>query len=304
MLSPLQIILDEESFVRQELRKGRDASTGPKLAQHGLRTGTELLKKDQAGTSRRRLPVCKETCSWCCRGVKVDVSIQEALVIAEHKRSTLSVEMFSQFREQIAQLAEQTRDLHVDDRARQQLPCPLLDQSGSCSVYEVRPLRCAGHNSYDASACEWSCQNPDLARDIPADAAQQAIFSAVTMGQQRGLVAAGIDARSFELVSALRVALEQPNAAERWAKGERLFDAADRRIDREDREAAFRDLSRTYGVDLPPELAHSTDPMELFRALAAAEGRPLPPELAPPAPLRMEKTPNQLKRERRARKKK
>ncbi|MFC2059555.1 hypothetical protein ACFLTZ_00455 [Chloroflexota bacterium] len=33
-----------------------------------------------------------------------------------------------------------------------QVPCPLLTNS-HCSIYEVRPLNCAGH--YSTSPCEW-----------------------------------------------------------------------------------------------------------------------------------------------------
>jgi hypothetical protein len=49
---------------------------------------------------------------------------------------------------------------------------------------------------------------------------------AMILGQRRALAAARLDFRSFELSLALEVALEHQDAAERWANGERLFDAA------------------------------------------------------------------------------
>ncbi|HEX7669277.1 MAG TPA: hypothetical protein VF395_06840, partial [Polyangiaceae bacterium] len=49
---------------------------------------------------------------------------------------------------------------------------------------------------------------------------------AMISGQENALIAAGLDARSFELSLALEVALTHEDAAQRWARGERPFDAA------------------------------------------------------------------------------
>jgi hypothetical protein len=37
---------------------------------------------------------------------------------------------------------------------------------------------------------------------------------------------AGMDSRWFDLINALHLALAEPDAGDRWAKGDRVFDAA------------------------------------------------------------------------------
>jgi hypothetical protein len=43
------------------------------------------------------------------------------------------------------------------------------------------------------------------------------------IGVTRALKSAGLDANIYELNSALAAALETPDAAERWARGEQVF---------------------------------------------------------------------------------
>lgn len=45
----------------------------------------------------------------------------------------------------------------------------------------------------------------------------------VQLGLQEGLQSAGLDAEVYEFNSALAKALETPDAADRWAKGENVF---------------------------------------------------------------------------------
>ena len=52
------------------------------------------------------------------------------------------------------------------------------------------------------------------------------LASAVLAGLGRAALDAGRDGTLLELVAALRIALDRPNAAERWRKGLHPFDPA------------------------------------------------------------------------------
>lgn len=59
-----------------------------------------------------------------------------------------------------------------------QVPCPFLLNS-CCSIYEVRPLNCAGH--YSTSPCEWCSENspkePKIEEALPSDSDMIKLFS-------------------------------------------------------------------------------------------------------------------------------
>ena len=52
---------------------------------------------------------------------------------------------------------------------------------------------------------------------------EQIVAQGIELGLRRALKSSGLDANIYELNSALATALETPDAAERWAKGEELF---------------------------------------------------------------------------------
>jgi Fe-S-cluster containining protein len=181
-------------------------------------------------TERRFLPMftsvaCKVGCSWCCRGLKVDAFAHEAVAIAEHLRDTLSEEDLGRVRHKVSEHASRVRDLTVRQRFEAHLPCPLLEDD-RCSVYELRPLRCRSHHSLAASDCETAWNNPS--RDLPITRYHDIVdgYQAVMTGESEAMTDAGVDARCFDLSLALDVALAYPDAAARWARGDRLFDAA------------------------------------------------------------------------------
>ncbi len=52
---------------------------------------------------------------------------------------------------------------------------------------------------------------------------EQTVAQGIEMGLTRALKSAGLDANIYEINSALATALGSPDAAERWANGERVF---------------------------------------------------------------------------------
>jgi hypothetical protein len=61
---------------------------------------------------------------------------------------------------------------------------------------------------------------------VPHDEAQRDIRSNVLDGLIAGLKDGGLRSEALELIAALSIALDQPDAGERWLAGEPVFEAA------------------------------------------------------------------------------
>ena len=81
---------------------------------------------------------------------------------------------------------------------------------------------CGAWTSVDVDACEQSFDDPD-APGAPVFAPGYEVASAVLAGLGKGCFDAGLDGAPLELVAALRVALEAPNAAASYVAGRPVF---------------------------------------------------------------------------------
>jgi Fe-S-cluster containining protein len=159
---------------------------------------------------------CAPGCFFCCY-LPVDVLAPEAFRIAAHLKQTRSP----------GELAELVYRLGApgghDPGTR---PCVFLDR-GRCSIYEVRPMVCRGYNSLSKERCE--AYYHDASVDLKGTKDRVAGSMAETMedGIIAGLNALGLDAQWYELSSAVLRALETADGAERWARGEGVFEGCD-----------------------------------------------------------------------------
>lgn len=217
---------DARAVVTDALRKAE----GALKAGAAMRSAWELAQAvvDELRTPRKQLPVCKPSCAWCCRGGNVEVLPAEALVIAAHLRGTRSELELGRVRQRIESDATDVRSRTVAQRFFSQVPCPLLDEErGHCTAYEVRPMPCRGYHSLDAAECERACREPKRERqNIPMNAPRYFASRSLADGLVQAFVEAGLDARPLPIATALESALNDASAAERWSRGERVFDAA------------------------------------------------------------------------------
>lgn len=165
---------------------------------------------------------CREGCDWCCH-LTVGTSAPEVLRIAAFLRQTLSAEDLSSLVERARRLADERRRLRPDQRTRAHLPCALLVEH-RCQAHAVRPLTCRGANSQDARRCQAALGSAKFS--VPAYAPQQRLATFVLDGLRSGLTESGLSGDLLELTAALRIALETPDAAERWLAGEPIFTPA------------------------------------------------------------------------------
>jgi hypothetical protein len=178
--------------------------------------------------ARRPPPVpiaCGPACPSCCHA-KVVVFAPEALRLAAHLRATRGQAALEALRARVAATDARTRGLTRAERADLRAPCPLLAGDGSCSVHDARPLHCIGWVSLDRGACERSLEGGAGTPSAPVYAPQYELANAIMAGLAKACFEAGLDGAPLELVAAVRVALEAPDAADRWLRGEPAFSGA------------------------------------------------------------------------------
>lgn len=204
-----------ETVVDSVLRRNDDASWASGLVAELDRGGSRaMLPTVSQMTASRKIPCPDEG-----QGM-VLVAAPEAIAIAEHVRRRLSTWGAGRVRDRSAKSAELIAEGRADPES---LPCALQGDDGVCRSYEVRPIGCrALHAAVIASAVgldglttedgapTWEGHTEEVSRGL-------------TEGLSRGLERAGLDAHRYELNAALVAALDTPDAAACWARGEDIF---------------------------------------------------------------------------------
>ena len=188
------------------------------------------------------VPACHKGCAWCCHGVKVTVSIPEALAIAEYLEDGRA-----ELVQKVEAAAQRRRHMNTDQYFFSGETCPFLSVTNDCSIYDVRPMACRRHCCLDSSECERAVKNPKLKLPVSQHAPINALGALSGVALAAATEDAQLDYRTFELATAVCVAL-RPDTARRWVTGERVFDEAVRPVDNEDREIAKHDLKK-YSPD-------------------------------------------------------
>lgn len=163
-------------------------------------------------------PACSAGCSYCCH-VHVDATVPEVLAVVEHLERTRSPEALGALREQLARHAARVEPLGDEERWAAKIPCALLGEDGRCGIYEARPLRCRAFHSCAVEPCREAFAGSADAEPVVSARLERAL-DAVEEGYDRALVEAGLPAEGHRLEIALLVALEDPQAGERWRSGD------------------------------------------------------------------------------------
>ena len=193
------------------------------------RTAVQVAKNIEEGAMRAMLPFVSPlelarviTCPEAGLG-KICVTAPKVFAISDYLRTHMPPGELERIHDAAVENAKTIASRVSDVGDQLPLPCPLQGEGHMCCVYAVRPLRCRlRHEISIASAlrtatAESRAEAPDDARH------ERTVASGVELGLTRALESAGLDAEVYELNSALATALGTPDAAERWAKGERVF---------------------------------------------------------------------------------
>ena len=163
---------------------------------------------------------CGPGCPYCCH-IRLTASPPEILLIAEHIKTTWPADRRAAIKRKLANLDRLTHGL--DDEAREvlRLPCPML-LDNSCSIHAVRPISCRAVASVDVAACRRSYASR-MQEPVPQVTMQLNAANGVGYGLIAGLAEAGYPLENLEFIAALRIALEEEDAAKHWLDGEGLF---------------------------------------------------------------------------------
>ncbi len=201
--------------VEKTLGDGADETTAGRLLSNMHEGVSHAMLPDLPRLDAERPVPCPEPGQGVIR-----VSVPEAIGVADHLRRSMTAAARRRLRDRSEEYAGRIADGLIRGSG---VPCSLQDDDCMCGAYSVRPLACRplhaaiianGLGSYaEQVACEpsgWAAHT-DL------------VGMGIAEGLTQGLEAAGLDGRQYELHGALVTALDNPDAAERWANGEDLF---------------------------------------------------------------------------------
>jgi len=213
------------------LRSTRSAERIAAAAAEMGATADQAWSDERPAVEARKQPgfACAAGCAWCCYQ-QVAVAPAEAIAIAKYVAATFSAAALALLKTRLAALDSGAHGLGPRGRARLKSPCAFLVDN-ACSIYPVRPLRCRGVYSRNAAHCRWAMETPDAVFDDrarhgkagPYPVEPAAIADAALTGLAQAFEQAGLCWEALELTAALRVALDTPDLAERYAAGEAVF---------------------------------------------------------------------------------
>ena len=155
---------------------------------------------------------CKAGCTYCCHNV-VMATAPEIFSAASELRARHDQAF-------VAGVAGRCDAVGATAGIRRS-PCPLLHDN-LCSVYSARPTVCRKHTSFSVDACIADYEG--RGGEIPIRRFDQEIFECCAVALLLGMRL--WDERQgavFELSGALRVALQDPHAEQKWLAGEAVF---------------------------------------------------------------------------------
>jgi len=166
---------------------------------------------------------CREGCAYCCHN-RVVAPPHEVLTLAERIERLPEAERAAVM-DRVARNAERVEAMQGAEAFSTPMRCALLDEKNACSVYEDRPSVCRRYHSLSLADCETSFSHPDdLTSRIRLSVPLLMGSAAHNMAFRKVLVELGRDTTDYELHTALREALADPNACgERYRRGETAF---------------------------------------------------------------------------------
>ncbi len=195
----------------------------------------QLAAEVQAGAMRAMLPLaepCDRECVVPCPEVgqgRIGVTVPEALEIADYIRQHLPRAEAKRIHDLAARNSLTLANVARQDDAPPNMRCPLQGEDRVCVVYPDRPLRCRPlHAMAIAEQLGIELCNDG---EAPWKHHEETVERGVEQGFINALKSAGLDDERYELNSALLTALDAPDAAERWVRGENVFGKC--KLDRE-----------------------------------------------------------------------
>jgi len=173
---------------------------------------------------KKQLPPlpCKVGCCYCCYvgPDRPDVLPPEVFRIATYLRDEGSASL-AQVEARLERTNAVAKGTAGNERTATKLPCLFLAQD-RCLIYPVRPMRCRAQNSPDAQACRRNYLGQRETMPLLSELAL--LYKSLRIGIRLALREAGLQSAPLALTGAVVIALEQPDAFDRWLNGEPVFE--------------------------------------------------------------------------------
>jgi len=168
---------------------------------------------------------CANGCAWCCH-YQVGVTAPQALHIAAKLREGAGTRSLDDQISSLKTLDRRTRGLNAAKRLKARLGCAFLDDKNACTIYAFRPFGCRGANSFSAETCKAFVMGTATKAQRESNWLHKVPFETqrdLQDGFHLGSLEKGLRDDRLELTAAVVVALETPDAAQRWIAGEDVF---------------------------------------------------------------------------------
>lgn len=126
----------------------------------------ELLEAFLQRAGAEGQPVsCKKGCAWCCHQ-EVFAVTHEFLYLNEFVEKHMTVAEQNAVLERAREKVKISMNKSVEEQLKIRSACPFLE-SGSCMVYEARPMACRIYLSASESSCRKEHDQPSDRRNFP-----------------------------------------------------------------------------------------------------------------------------------------
>jgi len=161
---------------------------------------------------------CKAGCVYCCYH-HVECLGAEVFHIARHIQETWSEEARQDLLDRLRHAIRRADGKRRFEYYKKHIRCPLLGKDDRCRIYDRRPFPCRAYTSFSLTRCRKKFEKrEDIG--IERDRFTKDLNGGVQKGLMVGLFEAGLQSGVYSFNEALLIALEQPDAAERWVSGE------------------------------------------------------------------------------------
>ncbi|MBI1756703.1 MAG: hypothetical protein HYR64_06300 [Fimbriimonas ginsengisoli] len=180
---------------------------------------------EAAAKGKGKAVACSMGCHWCCHQV-VAATIPEVLLLAQWIRENFDPGQIDALKSRCAAYAQTLAEYPGVERVLHSATCPML-VDGLCTAHAARPLICRGYNSTDANVCKrFLFEGKHDSGPVPTLPELIQTAGVVRWGLHLMLRVRGMPGDLVELGLAIAIALENPDATERWLGGEDVFAGA------------------------------------------------------------------------------
>jgi Fe-S-cluster containining protein len=212
-----------KGMVVQTLAPARPLDMALEITRQALQWADGLIEALESADPLPRPVPCATGCIYCCHN-QVQVTPPEAFVMAQVILRYLPGPRQEALKERALRSAAFRVGKSQAELAalRKDLPCPFLEED-RCAVYPWRPLVCRAMHSLDREHCRTSFGSGDLSGGDEYYLHRYVLPLSVSAGLREGFQALGCQTPVLELSQALSQVLLEPQLAEQWLAGQKVF---------------------------------------------------------------------------------